>query len=203
MAGRHTQKSSKAPVVIISISVIAVIAVLVCIFIFLNTGSKTVDTNATTEAVTTANQTTEQTTAEATVQSETADNSYVAEESTDSETSETQIVVVPTKNGGEVSYFNATYAPYKAIDTSTNEECSLREVFGNGERGVITFNSDGTFYDGVNASKPMSGAYAVEGDVISATYSNDKNMSVTVTSWNSDAPGELIINYGGYDVYFS
>ncbi|MGN0501311.1 MAG: hypothetical protein ACI4HN_00140 [Ruminococcus sp.] len=210
MAGRHSAKSSKKPLVIICIVVAVIIIGVVCAVIILNSGSKPANTNSTTTNSTTTQQTTSTVqsssseSAETTLQPTEAEEPTTQAETFTGETSEVPKVVVPTQSGQEVSYFNATYVPYKAIDSSTNEECSLREVFGSAfSQGVITFNSDGTFTDSVTTSSVDSGAYAVDGDTISATYSNDKNMSVKVASWEGDTPSELIINYGGYDVYFN
>lgn len=205
MAGRHSAKSSKKPLVIICIAVAVIIIGVVCAVIFFNSGSKPANTNqATTQQTTSTVQSTSAESAETTLKPTTSEQPTTQIESFTGETSEVPKVVVPTQSGQEVSYFNATYVPYKAIDSSTNEECSLREVFGSAfSQGVITFNSDGTFTDSVTSSSVDSGAYAVEGDTIVATYSNDKNMSVKVVSWEGDTPVELIINYGGYDVYFN
>lgn len=205
MAGRHSAKSSKKPLVIICIVAAVIIIGVVCTVIFLNSGSKTANTDTTTTQQTTSTvQSTSAESAETTLQPTTAEQPTTQIESFTGETSEVPKVVVPTQSGQEVSYFNATYVPYKAIDSSTNEECSLREVFGSAfSQGVITFNSDGTFTDSVTSSSVDSGAYAVEGNTIVATYTNDKNMSVKVASWDGDTPSELIINYGGYDVYFN
>lgn len=52
-------------------------------------------------------------------------------------------------------------------------------------------------------SEPESGAYVVEGEDISATYSNDKNMQISVNEWENGAPKDFVVNYGGYDVYFA
>ena len=205
MAGRHSAKSSKKPLVIICIAAAVIIIGVVCAVIFFNSGSKPANTNqATTQQTTSTVQLTSAESAETTLQPTTSEQPTTQIESFTGETSEVPKVVVPTQSGQEVSYFNATYVPYKAIDSSTNEECSLREVFGSAfSQGVITFNSDGTFTDSVTSSSVDSGAYAVEGDTIVATYSNDKNMSVKVVSWEGDTPVELIINYGGYYVYFN
>lgn len=205
MAGRHSAKSSKKPLVIICITAAVIIIGVVCAVILLNSGSKPANTNSTTAQQTTSTvQSASAEYAETTLQPATDAQQTTQIETFAGETSEVPKVVVPTQSGQEVSYFNATYVPYKAIDSSTNEECSLREVFGSAfSQGVITFNSDGTFTDSVTSSSVGSGAYAVEGDTIVATYSNDKNMSVKVASWDGDTPLELIINYGGYDVYFN
>ena len=205
MAGRHSAKTSKKPIVIICIVTAVIIIGVICAVIFFNSGSKPANTTSTTTQQTTSTvQSTSVESAQTTLQPTESEQPTTQSEIFTGETSEVSKVVVPTKSGQEVSYFNATYVPYKAIDSSTNEECTLREVFGSAfSQGVITFNSDGTFTDSVTSSSANSGSYAVEGDKIVATYTNDKNMSVKVISWEGDTPSELIINYGGYDVYFN
>ena len=205
MAGRHSAKTSKKPIVIICIVTAVIIIGVICAVIFFNSGSKPANTTSTTTQQTTSTvQSTSVESAETTLQPTESEQPTTQSETFAGETSEVSKVVVPTQGGQEVSYFNATYVPYKAVDSSTNEECTLREVFGSAfSQGVITFNSDGTFTDSVTSSSANSGAYAVEGDKIVATYTNDKNMSVKVASWEGDTPSELIINYGGYDVYFN
>lgn len=205
MAGRHSAKTSKKPIVIICIVIAVIIIGVICAVIFFNSGSKPANTTSTTTQQTTSTvQSTSVESAQTTLQPTESEQPTTQSETFAGETSEASKVVVPTQGGQEVSYFNATYVPYKAVDSSTNEECTLREVFGSAfSQGVITFNSDGTFTDSVTSSSANSGAYAVEGDKIVATYTNDKNMSVKVASWEGDTPLELIINYGGYDVYFN
>lgn len=205
MAGRHSAKTSKKPIVIICIVTAVIIIGVICAVIFFNSGSKPANTTSTTTQQTTSTvQSTSVESAQTTLQPTESAQPTTQSETFAGETSEVSKVVVPTQGGQEVSYFNATYVPYKAVDSSTNEECTLREVFGSSfSQGVITFNSDGTFTDSVTSSSANSGAYAVEGDKIVATYTNDKNMSVKVASWEGDTPSELIINYGGYDVYFN
>ena len=206
MAERHSEKKSKKPIVIICIAAAVIIIGVICAVIFFNSGSKPANTTSTTTQQTTSTvQSTTVESAQTTLQPTESEQPTTQSETFAGETSEVSKVVVPTQGGQEVSYFNATYVPYKAVDSSTNEECTLREVFGSAfSQGVITFNSDGTFTDSVTSSSSAnSGAYAVEGDKIVATYSNDKNMSVKVASWEGDTPSELIINYGGYDVYFN
>lgn len=205
MAGRHSAKTSKKPILIICIVTAVIIIGVICALIFFNSGSKPANTTSTTTQQTTSTvQSTSVESAQTTLQPTESEQPTTQSETFAGETSEVSKVVVPTQGGQEVSYFNATYVPYKAVDSSTNEECTLREVFGSAfSQGVITFNSDGTFTDSVTSSSANSGAYAVEGDKIVATYTNDKNMSVKVASWEGDTPSELIINYGGYDVYFN
>ena len=185
MAGRHSAKTSKKPIVIICIVTAVIIIGVICAVIIFNSGSKPANTTSTTSAQQTTStvQSASGESAETTVQTTESEQPTTQSEIFTGETSEVSKVVVPTKSGQEVSYFNATYVPYKAVDSSTNEECTLREVFGSAfSQGVITFNSDGTFTDSVTSSSVNSGAYAVEGDTIVATYSNDKNMSVKVAS---------------------
>ena len=205
MAGRHSAKTSKKPILIICIVAAVIIIGVICAVIFFNSGSKPANTTSTTTHQTTSTvPSTTVESAQTTLQPTESEQPTTQSETFAGETSEVSKVVVPTQGDQEVSYFNATYVPYKAVDSSTNEECTLREVFGSAfSQGVITFNSDGTFTDSVTSSSANSGAYAVEGDKIVATYTNDKNMSVKVTSWEGDTPSELIINYGGYDVYFN
>lgn len=197
MAGRHSTKTSKAPIIFVIAVIVLIIAVGVTVF-FMNTGNTDVPVTETQPLTTTEQPTENYTQADTTVEATTVP---VTEEQgvTSAETVAVDILV-PTQEGQEIKYFNATYSPSKAIDTSTANECSLREVFGSSySGGVITFNSDGTFVDQIISSR---GAYVVTGEIISATYVNDKNMDITVISWNGDTPSEFVINYGGYDVYF-
>lgn len=114
------------------------------------------------------------------------------------------ILVPGAENNNDSALFNATFLPYKAIDTYTDTEVSLKEVFGSSfSAGTVTFNDDGSFKDTLVYSSANSGAYSVFDNKISATYSNDKNMQIEVLEWNEGTPSEFIINYGGYDVYFN
>ena len=201
MAGRHSAKSSNSAIKIISIiAVVIIVVVAIAIAVSFFAGNEVtenkadVTTQQTAETIERVTSLVEETTVSpATEQGITADQSD----------KETQVVIVPTEDGENISYFNATYAPYKAIDTVTDMECTLKEVFGTSySGGVITFNIDGTFSDSVTSSAIDSGAYVVEDEIIKATYANDKNMSITVNGWDGDTPSELIINYGGYNVYF-
>lgn len=210
MQYRYRAKTSKKPTVII-IAVIAVIVVagIICAMMLMNTKSTSEPQSNTTQQTTASTETTVDSSAQTEQTTQVSEQSTLSTQADDEEDNEETSaiqneVVVPTKGGAEISYFNATYVPYKAIDTSTNTECSLREVFGSAfSNGVITFNSDGTFTDSVTSSASNYGEYVVEGDEISATYSNDKNMQITAVGWDGDTPTELIINYGGYDVYFN
>lgn len=206
MSGRHSKNShkSKMPIIITIISAVIVIAVIVIFVFFMNKpSSNNVPTQQTTVTTTTV---VEETQAQ---QSSEAEAETTQEQTTKPEsvtipenTSQAQ-VVVPTKGGETIKYFNATFAPYKAIDTFTDTECSLKEVFGSSYSvGVITFNDNGSFRDSVSSSVG-SGSYVVEGESIVATYSNDKNMNIRAIGWDGDTPTGVIINYGGYDVYFS
>lgn len=122
----------------------------------------------------------------------------------------TEYIQIPT-NGGEITYFNATYIPNgEVIDLSTGANATLREVFGQGfANGTITFNDDGTFYSNLDGSGAQTGMYLVEEGVLSATYSTDRNLDITVTEWDEDGktPVEFYIIVGeetnGYKVFFS
>lgn len=201
MAGKHSAKSSKTPVIIISI-VAVLIAVVIGVVVFLNLGDKT-NSNST-------ESTTESTTVQVAETENLSDPQQNAEDTTKEEgvtipenEGENVDVVVPTNGDGEIRYFNATYVPSYAIDADSEEECSLKEVFGSSYAGgVLTFNEDGTFTDSLTSLDAGSGAYVVEGDSITATYSNDKNMTIEVEVWDNGTPLEFHINYGGYEVYF-
>ena len=127
------------------------------------------------------------------------------ENKTESTTQKNDDILVPgAENKNDAALFNATFLPYKAIDTYTDAEVSLKEVFGSSfSAGTVTFNDDGTFKDTLVYSSANSGAYSVLDNKISATYSNDKNMQIEVLEWNEATPSEFIINYGGYNVYFN
>ena len=201
MAGRHSAKTSKAPAIIITI-IAVVVAVTIGIVIFLNMGNKP-NSNST-------ETTTEATTVQVANNENVSDSQQVIEETTKEEgvpipdnEEENVDVVVPTNGNAEVRYFNATYVPSYAVNADSEEECSLKEVFGSSYAGgVITFNEDGTFTDSLTSLNANSGAYVVEGDSITATYSNDKNMTIEVEVWDNGTPLEFHINYGGYEVYF-
>jgi cytoskeletal protein RodZ len=215
MAGKHSKKKSKKPLVIalISVLVVAVIAacVIVAFFTDFSFDSQTSTTNQTTAAT---SQTTENTTAipqtsvaeltDTTTQSSAQEETTSQSNSDDDSSKANEAVVSPVQNDEDADYFEATYSPYKAVDSSTGNECSLKEVFGSSySGGSITFGSDGSFSDTLSLSSANSGVYALTSGSIIATYTNDKNVSITVTNWENDTPTEIIINYGGYDVYFS
>jgi cytoskeletal protein RodZ len=214
MAGKHSKKKSKKPLVIALISVLVVAVIAACVVIAFFTDfsfdSQTSTTNQTTAAT---SQTTENTTAipqtsvteltDNTTQSSAQEETTSQSNSDDDTSKENEAVVSPVQND-DADYFEATYSPYKAVDSSTGNECSLKEVFGSSySGGSITFENDGSFSDTLSLSSANSGVYALSSGSIIATYTNDKNVSITVTNWENGTPTEIIINYGGYDVYFS
>ncbi len=220
MAHRYAGGNSKKPVAIIVAVAVAVLAAAVVAILFVLNSGKSDNKGETTRAATSVAQTIAETTVAGTQSnsddSAKPDQSVIETEQPQSlpeaqstqsgydESSAAQSIVVPTKGTGEIGYFNATYIPYKAVDKDTNSEVSLREVFGTSySQGVLTFNSDGSFTDSMYASEAESGAYVVEGEDISATYSNDKNMQITVNEWENGSPKDFVVNYGGYDVYFA
>lgn len=207
MAGRHSAKQSKLPVVIVCL-IIVVILVIAGIIIFLNfnksADNQSTTNTSTTQPLTTVESIVEQQTQEQDIQATTALSQQTTAGNDSSSTS--QVVVVPTDSSDDdKSYFNATFAAYQATDAETGEACTLKEVFGSSYTGgTITFNSDGTFSDTLSSSSVNSGAYVIEGNSVKATYTNDKNMNITVTQWNDDGtPAEFTVNYGGYNVSFN
>lgn len=222
MNGKHFNNSNKKShgkiaAIIISVVVVAALAVAAVILFIPSFGNSSKNTpTATHPSITERTQETTQTdvtehTSVANTESVTGreqgttsdDIQESTEEGVPMQSSNHESVVVPG-NPENASYFSADFSPYKAVDSSTDEECSLKEVFGSSySGGSVVFNSDGTFTDSLTNSSANSGAYAVEDSKLLATYSNDKNMDVSVTSWNGDAPSEIVINYGGYYVYLN
>lgn len=132
-----------------------------------------------------------------------SDNKENSDEGVPMQSSDSEVVVVPG-DLDNATYFSASFSPYKAIDSDSDEECSLKEVFGSSYGGGnVTFKSDGAFTDSLTTSSSDRGSYAVVDNKLIATYSNDRNMDVSVSSWNDDVPSEIVINYGGYYVYFN
>ncbi len=208
MSENHYKKTSKAPLVILITVLVAVVAAVVCFLIFMNPGKSPQKD----ETTSTTQQTTAQLSSQGQSDNPNTDSNVQSSQQqtteqghTSSESSKPEDIVVPTISGEEQGdHFTASLSPYKAVDTITDNECSLREVFGSSySGGEISFKSDGTFSDTLSLTSANSGAYAVEGDTIVATYTNDKNIVISVTQWNGDTPSEILINYGGYDVYFS
>lgn len=217
MAGKHAASNSSfdnRKKIIIIVIIALVIAGLITggIIFFINNQKKP---DAPTTATTVAS--TQQTTAVATgnaqtgtsaAQSSGAETKSQGEAQSSSQTSKSQEsvpdIVVPTHEGVEVTYFNASYIPNgEAKDVTTGESVSLRDALGTGyAEGALTFNDDGTFTDTVMTGVESSGRYVVQGDSITATYADDRNMEITVTSWSNGAPEQFSVNYGGCIVYF-
>lgn len=182
----------------------AVLSIILTASIFSGCGceAKKDDVSSNSQTATVSKATTEPQTIEATTSVEISSTEPEAEQATEAET--IQEIVVPTTEGdAPVEYFSAVFTPYMAVDTYTDKQCSLKEVFGSSySGGAITFNADGTFADGIKASAANTGAYVYKDNNLSATYSDDKNMIVSVVRYNDNGPVEIVINYGGYDVYF-
>lgn len=228
MTGKHFSgnKSKKPLIIIISVIVVLIVCAAAAFFLIPSFGnlvnispsathpSITERPQASTQANISEQPTTEKseqpttesilsTSQENTDSDESSDNQKSTEQGVSMQSSGAESVVVPG-NLDNATYFSASFTPYKAVDSVTDEECSLKEVFGSSySGGSVTFNSDGSFSDTLTTSSSNGGAYAVEDSKLVATYSNDKNMDVSVTSWNGDTPSEIVINYGGYYVYFS
>ena len=216
MAGKHSQKSSGTPLIILIIVAVAIIGAIVAGVIFLMNGGlsglngkeqeatqvMTSSTEPTAAAGSTAAASTEALTSSDTQKTEQA--TAASAESGVSRVEQKIDVQVPTDEGVPVSYFNATYIPgITAKDVYTGEEVSLREAFGsNYANSTLTFNSDGTFRDTLVSGEADSGAYVVQGDKIHATYTNDKNMKIEVTEWDNGTPVSFQVIYGDCIVYF-
>ena len=117
----------------------------------------------------------------------------------------TEGIVVPNlENADESLNFNAEFTAYKAYDKVEERRVSLKEVFGSSySGGTFIFNEDGTFEDNLNISSNNYGAYAVVDDMIYLTYANDKNSTAEILFQDDYyTPTEIMLNYGGYEVYF-
>lgn len=216
MAGRHSakpEKTSKVPLVIIIAVAVAVTVGVIVLIIFLNGNKQKTTADNTGTVVTTSiggetGQTGLATTVAVSDKNNSSDGQNTAEYHSEDETlspesEEPADIVVPTQGGEKKAGFNATYIPYKAVDSDSGDDVPLREFFGTSYTdGVITFNSDGTFRDGLTSSSANSGAYIVEDNTITATYTNDKNILVTINSWEDDTPSDFTVHYNGCDVYF-
>ncbi len=213
MAGKHSapnDKISKTPIIILSVAAVVVIAAVIGLIIFLNGGKA--PKNSDTAAPSTANfvasdilqtESENQTATNAQEQSSQGLQEPDNDSQADSDGNGAAEIVVPTKGGTVKSSFNSTYVPYSATDSETGEEISLKEVFGSQYTdGVITFNSDGTFTDTLTNSPDYTGAYLVEDDDITMTYTNDKNFFMTVNEWDGDEPADITGHYGDIDVRF-
>ena len=217
MAGKHQQKTSNAPLVILIIVAVAGVGALVSGAIFFMNGGLSIfkgeetTVAATTEALSQTDAPAAQTTEAAATSAadETVETKAETEQTTSAESSvktedEPIDIAVPTDPDVEVSYFNATFIPNGKVDDNlTGGSATLREVFGTGAaEGVLTFNSDGTFKDTLISSESNRGAYVVQDKTIHATYTNDRNMRIEVTEWDGDTPAQFNIQYGDFTVYF-
>ena len=217
MAGKHQQKTSNAPLVILIIVAVAVVGAIVGGAIFFMNGGLSIfkgeepTVAATTEAPSQTDAPAAQTTEAAATSAadETVETKAETEQTTSAESSvktedEPIDIAVPTDPDVEVSYFNATFIPNGKVDDNlTGGSATLREVFGTGAaEGVLTFNSDGTFKDTLISSESNRGAYVVQDKTIHATYTNDRNMRIEVTEWDGDTPAQFNIQYGDFTVYF-
>lgn len=204
MSENRYKKSSKAPMIILIVVSVIIVAGIICAVIFLNGNTTPKDPKDLIEETTILELPTDGA-QDTQPQTESIDNTEDHTHENNQPQQSSEVVVVPTINGGEQGdYFSASFSPSSAIDTFTDTNCSLKEVFGSSySGGSITFNSDGTLSDNLSLTGASTGAYAVEGDQIVATYANDKNYIITISKWNGDVPAEIIMNIGGYDVYFS
>lgn len=208
MAANHYKKTSKAPLIILISVLIFVVAAIIFVLIFVSSGNNTKPVSTTQKTTSSAAATAQSV---QNIPSEVADvTDYIADTTkeqgyTSEQSSRTDNIIVPTISGeAQGEYFTYSFSPYKAVDTVTESECSLKEVFGSSySGGTISFKEDGTFSDSLSLTSANAGAYAVEGDSIVATYTNDKNMIISIIKRDGDIPVEISINYGGYEVFLS
>ena len=191
-----TEKKSKAPVVVIIIAAAVLIAAAVFAILYFN---GVFDQNKGDEASSVTTTSDEfGTTAAQGMHGELPPDSQSSEES--------NVVLPPTEAEGDITYFSGTFTPNgKVIDKLTgNENATLREVFGDGynSNGGITFNNDGTFKDTLRPTSNNNGGYVVQNEKVIATYSDDKNMDITVTEWDGNTPKSFYVVYADYEVYF-
>lgn len=209
MKSKHSRKknSRKSVIIIAVIAAAAVFAAVICGIIFFMPDKTDESNNETITSTGTVVSTTVVSSVETATSQSSEDfnvNSNPTQDTTSEQPESSQQIALPVESNAELSYFNASFSPYKAIDTETDEKVSMRLVFGSVySGGSVVFNDNGSFEDKLINSEHNTGAYAVdrENKKITATYSNDKNMNITVLSWNDEIPAEIIINYGGFDVY--
>lgn len=213
MAGKHAAQTSNNKGKVIAAVVIAalIIAGVAAFFVLKGCSSDSGknETAATTSVVTTTAQSTTSQTPSTSAEQNASEKETAAQDTRasnqddESSAQESGDIAIPTEADAEVSYFNATFIPNgEATDAETGESVSLREALGASySEGVLTFNSDGTFTDSITPNS-SSGKYVVQNNKITATYSDDRNMDITVTDWNDGAPSAFHINYGGCIVYF-
>ncbi len=205
---RYKETKKKPAAVIAVVIILIVIAIAAAVFIYFSNSNKqqpqSLETEPATETSVTeivTEQSSRQTSSSVEQTTSDSDQQTQGEENTDN--GESSKIVVPADSDTDSKFFSGEFSPYKAIDTETKNECSLKEVFGSSySGGSMKFNSDGTFSDTLSISSVDSGAYILNNSTITATYTNDKNVTIAVVDWDGDTPAKLIINYGGYDVYF-
>ena len=209
MKAKHAEKRPK-----ITISLwlfITIIAVMVLLIVGITYYSVQRELNANNSNNTTSSvaQTTEQAAAS---QSAGADRQEVEKTTAVSQQEEEDSSVQPTTEAIAVSgaesadeelYFSAELYPYKAFDTVGNRNASVKEVFGSIYSGEgLTFDENGLFADNITQSEYNYGAYTVTDGVINMTYSNDKNATAQIISYEDGVPSEIVIDFVGYEVYF-
>ena len=209
MKAKHAEKTHK---ITISLRLfIAIIAVLVLLIVGITFYSVNRELNAennstatATQQVQTTNISTQPTTGQATENTavETTQPETKAEETTAEQTTQS-IAVSGAESADKDLNFDAEMYPYKAFDNEGKRDASLKEVFGSVYGGEgITFDKNGLFSDNITQTEYNFGAYTVTDGVINMTYSNDKNKSAEIISYNGNVPSEIKIDYVGYDVYF-
>lgn len=209
MKAKH---AAKRPKITISLWLfIAIIAVLVLMIVGITIYSvqkdlKNNDNTATTASVTTVTETTveaKQETEQTTQNVEEETTEELQTENTTAEPTTDAIVVSGAESADKSLNFTGDFYPYKAFDNIGKRDASIKEVFGSMYGGEgLSFDENGLFSDNITQSEYNYGAYTVTDGVINMTYSNDKNKTAEVISYNGNVPSEIKIDYVGYDVYF-
>lgn len=208
MKAKHAEKRPKITISLwLFITIIAVMALLIVGITYYSV-QRELNANNSNNTTSSVAQTTEQAAASQSagangheVEKTTAASQQV-EEGTVQPTTEA-IAVSGAESADEELYFSAELYPYKAFDTVGNRNASVKEVFGSVYSGEgLTFDENGLFADNITQSEYNYGAYTVTDGVINMTYSNDKNATAQIISYEDGVPSEIVIDFVGYEVYF-
>lgn len=208
MKAKHAEKRPKITISLwLFITIIAVMALLIVGITYYSV-QRELNANNSNNTTSSVAQTTEQAAASQSagangheVEKTTAASQQVEEGSVQPTTE--AIAVSGAENADEELYFSAELYPYKAFDTVGNRNASVKEVFGSVYSGEgLTFDENGLFADNITQSEYNYGAYTVTDGVINMTYSNDKNATAQIISYEDGVPSEIVIDFVGYEVYF-
>ena len=208
MKAKHAEKRPKITISLwLFITIIAVMALLIVGITYYSV-QRELNANNSNNTTSSVAQTTEQAAASQSAGAngqeveKTTAASQLEEEGSVQPTTEA-IMVSGAENADEELYFSAELYPYKAFDTVGNRNASVKEVFGSVYSGEgLTFDENGLFADNITQSEYNYGAYTVTDGVINMTYSNDKNATAQIISYEDGVPSEIVIDFVGYEVYF-